>query len=51
MNKIYPYFFCILFILSISAFETFYRENYIDGYLALGMAVVIFISFIFENQQ
>lgn len=33
----------LLFIVGIGLFELFYRKNLTDGYLALGMALSLFI--------
>jgi hypothetical protein len=39
----------LLFIVAIGCFEFFYRQNLIDGYLALGMALTLFIYQIFQK--
>ncbi len=39
----------LLFITGIGFFELFYRKNLTDGYLALGMALSLFIYEIFQK--
>jgi len=41
----------LLFIAAIGFFELFYRKNFIDGYLALGMALALFIYQIFQKSD
>lgn len=41
----------LLFITGIGCFELFYRKNLTDGYLALGMALSLFIYQIFQKQS
>lgn len=39
----------LLFITGIGFFELFYRRNFTDGFLALGMALLLFIYQIFRK--
>lgn len=39
----------LLFIIAIGCFELFYRKNLTDGYLAIGMALLLFFYQIFQK--
>ena len=41
----------LLFIIAIGSFELFHRKNLTDGYLALGMALALFIYQIFQKSD